>query len=140
MYINFNNLWGDNVSIQISSMSSMSARRTTAEHNYYESMPRQKEQSEIPHSATELKKIEQTGAKLSVGDEQMVKMVDRAIKALQGPHTNAQLSIHEPTNTVMIKIINSDTGELIREIPPEKTLDIVAKLIEVNGLLFDTRV
>ncbi|WP_167686495.1 flagellar protein FlaG, partial [Paenibacillus polymyxa] len=30
-------------------------------------------------------------------------------------------------------------GELIREIPPEKTLDLVAKMMEIAGILVDEK-
>jgi flagellar protein FlaG len=128
------------MSFQISSIPSSSTRPAAAESFNYDSVPKQRDEGDNLRSTSELKKAERTGSKLSVSDEQMVKMVDRAIKAMQGPHTSAELSVHDATNTIMIKIINTDTGEMIREIPPEKTLDIVAKLIEVNGLLIDTKV
>lgn len=91
-------------------------------------------------SADALKKAEMTGLKVSVGDEQMVRRIERALKALHSPSASCEMSVHEQTNAIMIKIINNETGELIREIPPEKTLDIVAKMLEVNGLLIDERV
>ncbi|RJE85638.1 flagellar biosynthesis protein FlaG [Paenibacillus sp. 1011MAR3C5] len=105
-----------------------------------ESVSRQHTQINHINSTDALKKAEMTGLKISVGDEQMVRRIDRALKALQGPNTTCEMSVHEQTNVVMIKVINKDTGDLIREIPPEKTLDIVAKLLEVNGLLIDERV
>jgi flagellar protein FlaG len=33
--------------------------------------------------------------------------------------------------------VNRETGEVIREIPPEKFLDMVAKLQELAGILVD---
>jgi flagellar protein FlaG len=39
----------------------------------------------------------------------------------------------------MVKVINSDTNEIIREIPPEKTLDLVAKMWEMAGIIVDER-
>lgn len=91
-------------------------------------------------TADALKKAEMTGLKVSVGDEQMVRRIERALKALQSPSTSCEISVHEQTNAIMIKIINNETRELIREIPPEKTLDIVGKMLEINGLLVDERV
>ena len=40
----------------------------------------------------------------------------------------------------MVKIIDITTDEIIREIPPEKILDIVAGLWELSGLLVDERI
>jgi flagellar protein FlaG len=81
-----------------------------------------------------------TGLKVSISDEQTVRKIERALKAMQGPETSFEMSMHEATNTVMIKVLNKETGELIREVPPEKTLDIVAKFMEINGLLVDKKV
>jgi flagellar protein FlaG len=39
----------------------------------------------------------------------------------------------------MVKVLNTDTGQVIREIPPEKNLDFVAKLWEMAGILVDER-
>ena len=48
-------------------------------------------------------------------------------------------SIHEKTGEVMVKVIDTDTGEIIREIPREKSLDILAKILEQTGLLIDEK-
>jgi len=50
------------------------------------------------------------------------------------------LSIHEQTKEVVIRVKNKETGELIREVPPEKILDMVAKFMELNGIIIDERV
>ncbi|WP_373230789.1 flagellar protein FlaG [Cohnella sp.] len=88
----------------------------------------------------ELQKAEDQGTKISVGQEQLVRAIDRAIRALEGPSTSFEMKVHEQTNTIMVKVINKDTGEVIREIPPEKTLDLVAKMMEFAGILIDERV
>lgn len=91
-------------------------------------------------SVTALQKAELQGARVTPGDEQMIKKIDRILKAIQGPNTSFEMSVHKETNTVVVKVLNKDTGELIREIPPEKTLDLVAKFMEINGILIDERV
>ena len=47
--------------------------------------------------------------------------------------------IHDATNRVMIKIVDKDTKEVLKEYPPEKTLDMIAKVWEVAGLLVDEK-
>ena len=39
----------------------------------------------------------------------------------------------------MVQVVDSDTGEIIREIPPQKILDLVAKLWELSGVFLDER-
>ncbi len=52
-------------------------------------------------------------------------------------HTKCEFSYHEDTKRVSIKVINSDTDEVIREIPPEEALDMLSKMWEVAGILVD---
>lgn len=39
----------------------------------------------------------------------------------------------------MVKVIDAETEEVIREIPPEKILDLVAMIWEMIGLIVDER-
>ncbi|NUU74822.1 flagellar protein FlaG [Paenibacillus xylanilyticus] len=83
---------------------------------------------------------EKQGMNLSVGEELLIRNIDRAVKALQGPETTLDISIHEKTHDIMVKVLNKETGEVLREIPPEKTLDLVAKMMEIAGILIDEKV
>ncbi|MCA0757558.1 flagellar protein FlaG [Paenibacillus sp. N4] len=87
----------------------------------------------------DLKKAELSGENYSVSDEQLVKAIERAIKAMQGKATNLEFSIHEKTKLIAVKVLDSESGEIIREIPPEKSLDFVAKLWEMAGILIDEK-
>jgi flagellar protein FlaG len=53
--------------------------------------------------------------------------------------TRCEFSYHEQTNRVSIKVIDKDTQEVIREIPPEETLEMVEKMWELAGILVDER-
>lgn len=91
-------------------------------------------------SASELTAMEKQGVKVPVGEEQLIRTIARAVKALEGPTTSLEISIHEKTHALMVKVMNKETGELIREVPPEKTLDLVAKMMEIAGILIDEKV
>lgn len=95
--------------------------------------------SMIPTSTNKLKQAELKGEAYSIGDEQLVKEIEQAIKAVQGKTTTLEFSIHEKTNLISVKVMDKDTGEIIREIPPEKSLDFVAKLWEMAGIFIDER-
>lgn len=47
--------------------------------------------------------------------------------------------VHEETKRIMVQIIDQETGEVLNEIPPEKVLDLVARIQELVGLLVDER-
>ncbi|MFD0673631.1 flagellar protein FlaG [Cohnella sp. GCM10027633] len=96
--------------------------------------------AELVRNGKQMHNAELQGVKLSVGEEQLIKAIDRAIKALEGPSTTFEMKVHEQTRAVTVKVFNKETGELIREIPPEKTLDLVAKMMEFAGILVDEKV
>ncbi len=96
--------------------------------------------AEFIRNGKQLHVAELQGVKMSVGEEQLIKAIDRAIKALEGPSTTFEMKVHEQTKAVTVKVLNKETGELIREIPPEKTLDLVAKMMEFAGILVDEKV
>lgn len=51
----------------------------------------------------------------------------------------AIFGVHEDTNRIMIKIVDKDTKEVVKEFPPEKTLDMIAKVWEIAGILVDEK-
>ena len=69
--------------------------------------------------------------------EQIRKAVEKLNRNMQ--NTEAVFGIHEDTNRVTIKILDKNTKEVIKELPPEKTLDMIAKVWELAGLLVDER-
>jgi flagellar protein FlaG len=54
-------------------------------------------------------------------------------------NSEAIFGIHEATQRVTIKIVDKDTKEVIKELPPEKTLDMIAKVWELAGILVDEK-
>lgn len=69
--------------------------------------------------------------------ENIKKMVEEFNKKLG--NSEAIFGIHEGTNRVMIKIIDKETKEVLKEFPPEKTLDMITKVWEMAGILIDEK-
>ncbi|MDA8228549.1 MAG: flagellar protein FlaG [Desulfitobacterium hafniense] len=74
-----------------------------------------------------------------VKEQDVISAIKKANKALVQRSTQLEFSIHEKTKEIMVKVLDSETQEVIREIPPEKVLDMVAKLWELAGILVDER-
>lgn len=91
------------------------------------------------NTSQELKRAQAEGINIPVSEEQVIKAIDRAIKALEGTSTRLDFSIHEKTKHIMVKVLDKDTGEVIREIPPERSLDFLAKVWEMAGILIDEK-
>jgi len=52
----------------------------------------------------------------------------------------AEFKIDKDVNKVVIKIKDPDTGEIIRQIPPEMVVKISKNIQELLGVLMDERV
>lgn len=55
-------------------------------------------------------------------------------------NVQVRFSVHKATKEIMVKVVNVETGDVIREIPPEKILDMVASMLEMVGVLVDEKV
>ena len=73
----------------------------------------------------------------SASAEAVKKAVDEMNKKMM--NSVAQFGIHEETNHITIKIVDKETRKVIKELPPEKTLDMIAKAWELAGLTVDER-
>ncbi|MCR5332202.1 MAG: flagellar protein FlaG [Lachnospiraceae bacterium] len=65
--------------------------------------------------------------------------ISHANKHAHFGNTSAQFSYHEKTKRISVKIFDKDTNEVIREIPPEETLDMIAKMYELAGIMIDEK-
>ncbi len=72
-----------------------------------------------------------------LSNDQIRKAVEKLNKNLS--NSEAVFGIHEDTNRVTIKIVDKNTKEVIKELPPEKTLDMIARVWEMAGILIDER-
>lgn len=67
--------------------------------------------------------------------------IRKAVETLNRKMANSEavFGIHEDTNRVTIKIVDKSTKEVIKELPPEKTLDMIARVWEMAGILIDEK-
>lgn len=70
-------------------------------------------------------------------NEKIKKAVEQLNKNMS--HSEAIFGFHDETNRVTIKIVDKDTKEVIKELPPERTLDMIAKVWEMAGILVDEK-
>lgn len=77
------------------------------------------------------------------GGEEREKLILEAIEKASGKieveSKGLQFSIHEKTNQIMIKVVDTNTKEVLKELPSEKILDMMAKLVELSGTFIDEK-
>jgi len=82
-------------------------------------------------------------ADTSLGPDQRVEVIQAAVEKLikKSLPSNSKLEVEKDKElgTFIYRSINPDTGEIIRQWPPEKLLELREYLKEMEGLLVDTK-
>lgn len=73
--------------------------------------------------------------------EAQAAQIKRAVEEINKRANNSEAvwGVHDDTNRVTIKIVDKQTKEIIKEFPPDKTLDMIARVWEMAGLMVDER-
>ena len=67
---------------------------------------------------------------------EMVAAADRAVKALQN---SVELSLDATSGEPIVRVVDTETGELIRQIPTEEMLELRRALDRIAGLLIQRK-
>ncbi len=71
-------------------------------------------------------------------EEVLIKAIEKA-NNLNSKQAQCQFSVHERTKQIVVKIVDPQTKEVIKEIPSEKILNMVADMCEMAGLFVDEK-
>ena len=71
--------------------------------------------------------------------ENLDKAVEEANRVVFKDDNRFEFKIHEGTGRMMVKLVNKETDEIVKEIPPEAILDLVASIWDLVGILVDER-
>ncbi len=74
-----------------------------------------------------------------VSPEKVKEALNEINQKIRPTNTQCEFKYHEKTNRISITVRDRTTDEVIREIPPEKTLDMIAKSLELAGILVDEK-
>lgn len=110
------------------------AKSSTASTNDMSMQQKAKDAVTITEDGVKTGNVREDG---QASNEQIRQAVDTINK--NAHNEEAVFGIHEATNRVTIKIVDKDTKEVIKEFPPEKTLDMIAKVWEMAGIMVDER-
>lgn len=73
-------------------------------------------------------------------EEEIIGAIESANEKFVAYDRRFEFSIHEKTKEIMVKVIDVNTDQVIREIPPEKILDMVAAIWEAAGIFVDEKI
>lgn len=77
--------------------------------------------------------------KLDISKEDLEEAIKISNKRIFKDNNRFEFKLHERTKRMMVKLVDKDTDEVVREIPPEKLLDLVASIWDLVGILVDER-
>jgi len=73
------------------------------------------------------------------GRDSLRRAVDEINSSIAIYRRHLGIRYHEPTNRRIVTVFDSDTNEVLREIPPESVLEAHANMLEMVGLFVNTR-
>jgi len=79
------------------------------------------------------------GDQYPVNDEMLDKAIEQANQSLKMYDKKIERVVHDVTKTVMYTVKDTKTDEVIREFPPKKIQDMIAKMWELAGLFVDKK-
>lgn len=77
--------------------------------------------------------------KPTLQEEKAIENIKKINEELVGANRELQISIHDDTKRIIAKVVDTDTKEVIKEIPSEKLLDMFYCMMEYSGLLVDEK-
>ena len=93
--------------------------------------------------AMNAKEIDADGGEGSPVEQQQAQSakIKKAVEEINKKAKNSEaiFGVHDDTNRVTIKIVDKQTKEVIKEFPPDKTLDMIARVWEMAGLMVDEK-
>ena len=86
------------------------------------------------------KKQVKTAEKEKYQENEIIDAIESANKKFVAYGSKFEFSIHEKTKQIMVKVRDVNANEVVREIPPEKILDLVAAIWEISGIIVDEKI
>jgi uncharacterized FlaG/YvyC family protein len=77
------------------------------------------------------------GTNKEIDKKLLEKIVDKLSQQFRSSNTSLNFSIDEATKSLVVKVIDSESEKVIRQIPPEEVLAIRARIQELLGALID---
>lgn len=74
-----------------------------------------------------------------ISEADIEKAAEKVNKLFEDKNTHVEYEFHGKSKRMSIKIIDNNTKEVVKEIPPKKLIDMVDKLCELAGLFIDEK-
>lgn len=75
-----------------------------------------------------------------VSKEKLQQAVDSVNEIFEINHSELKFVFHEGLEQYFVQLVNSDTEEVVREIPPKKLLDVFYEMQKLLGMMVDEKI
>lgn len=75
-----------------------------------------------------------------ISKEELDEVVDETKKTIDLFNKKLDFKVHEETDRIVVKVVDKDTGKIIKEIPPEEILELAARIERFLGVFIDEKV
>ena len=83
-------------------------------------------------------KLQETEEQIQADNAKIRQAISEMTKNVKS-NAEAVFGIHEKTNRVTIKMVDKETKKVIKEFPPDETLDMIARMWEIAGIMVDEK-
>ena len=73
-------------------------------------------------------------------EEELLEDIERLNQTVRTFDRKLEFQLHRDTDRYYVQVIDVIDDEIIREIPPEQVLDLLAKIDEMIGLIIDEKI
>lgn len=72
--------------------------------------------------------------------EEVEEGMEKLNEAIQAFHEELKFELHDESERMMTKIVNTKKHEVIKEIPPKELLDMLGRIKDMVGLVLDEKI
>lgn len=94
---------------------------------------------DIPRPIVE-RKDELPSAREEIPREEVERATDKLNRLMGLINKRVRFDLHEDSDQIMVRVIDQDTEDVLKEMPPKRVLELLNSLTDIAGLLVDQRV
>lgn len=99
------------------------------------------ENTELIRSTESIPKIGTTGGEeRDISPEKLQQAVDAINDFLNVNYSSSKFVYHEDLGQYYVTVVNQDTNEIVKEIPPKKLLDAFYEMQKMVGMIVDEKI
>lgn len=75
-----------------------------------------------------------------VTQEELETQIETMNQMMEVKNTGLKFNFHDELDRIYVQVVDKKTEEVVREIPPEKFLDMISSMLEFVGLMIDEKI